>query len=175
MKAILPVFLALGTVAFAGESSIPERLPLSRYDKLVTEWPFAVGKPTDTPPVPPISPFQNLYLGSAAKLSDGGVDRDWVVIRDSSDASWIVQLFGAESNADGFKLVKVTWADDPKNIKATVTKGTETRELETDQGAWRATAPAVQNIARPAIIHRYPAVSPAPISTPKVRGSVAPR
>jgi hypothetical protein len=159
MRAIFPLLLAAASVAYAVEGPIPQRLPLETYDKLVQDWPFALATaPVDAGP-PPEPIFQNIYLGSAGKISDGGVEKDWILLRDRSDAGRLVELLGNEPNKEGFKLEKVNWAEDPKNISATVSKDGKSEEIKTDVGAWAATGPVVQpGGPRPPVTGQRPGV-----------------
>jgi hypothetical protein len=158
MKAILSMLLAAGAFASAEQSVAPQRFPANRYEKLKVDSPFAPATAPEKPVDPGPSVFQNLYLGSAAKMREDGVDKEWIVVRDRSDIGRIMQLSGTEPNSEGFQLVNIEWSDDPKKIKAKIKKGTEFGTLESDQGAWGSPGAGVL----PSPVGARPAGSPRP-------------
>jgi hypothetical protein len=187
MKTIFFLLLASGVGHLAAESAIPKKAPRETYNKLVEDWPFALATAPPKPEEKVDSIFNNMFLGSAAKISEGGVEKDWVVLRDQSDPSRIIQLFGNDLNEEnGFQLLKINWTDNPKDITVDVKKGDELKKgLKSDQGAWGPGPIPVQPGARPAANGR-PAAIPVPggagairppggIVTPQPRGPASPR
>src|SRR5689334_21355575 len=113
MKTTLLFFLAGCVSAIAVESAVPKKAPRETYNKLVEDWPFALATAAPKPEEKVDSIFNNMFLGSAAKISEGGVEKDWVVLRDQSDPTRIIQIFGTEPNEDGYQLLKINWTDNP--------------------------------------------------------------
>jgi hypothetical protein len=169
MTARLLLLAGASSAALAVTSPVPERLPETRYAKLRAESPFAVAT-AEAPKEPEKIPWaQNLYIGSVAKLKRTGEEKDWVVIKDRTQPGSLIQLFGNEVNAEGYQLVKLEWADDPRKTKAQVKKGTEFATIEMDQAAFTSSAPPPQPAPAPA-----QRVAPGAMPAPAPGGVVRP-
>jgi len=137
MKGIHFLFLMAGLTGVANAAgTLPERLPVDRFAKLKEKSPFVLGSWGPPPPPPGPSWSENLYIGCAAKWTEGGEDKDWVVIKDRSQPGALIQLFGAGPNSEGYQLVKLMWADDPRKTKADIKKGTDLATVAVDQAAF---------------------------------------
>ncbi len=126
--------LSATCVASVLVAATPDRLPGERYTRLRAEAPFALS----TAPVKlePREPWeQNLYIASAARIQRGGIDHDWVVLRDRTQAGRIIQLVDGEPK-DGYELLKLEWSPDPRQTKASVKKDGECRQVTMDRAAF---------------------------------------
>jgi len=130
------LLLASPICALAAGGLVPERLPADRFGDLRKESPFVLAtvEKEKGPDLPPWS--QNLYIGSVAKYREGGVERDWVTVKDRTQPGTLINLFGTDPNAEGYQLVKLIWSDDPKKTKADIKKGTDLATIEVDQAAY---------------------------------------
>jgi len=169
-RAGLCLLLALsgGVPEVFGAAATPERFPETRYAKLRAESPFAVATAQEVKEEK-IPWAQNLYIGSVAKMKQDGDEKDWVIIKDRTQPGTLIQLFGTDPNAEGYQLVKLEWAEDPKKTKASVKKGTEFATIEMDQMAFTAPAPMPQGMPKPVT---QPGAVPAPGVNPAVRPQV---
>jgi hypothetical protein len=148
MKALLASTFALSSLAVATQI-VPDKPSADRYAKLKTDSPFAVATVKDAPEAPKESPFQNYYISSVAKQWEGGVEVPTIYLRSRNETGTFIVLTGNEEK-EGFKLLKLDWADDPRKMKATLQKGGETGIVEMDQAAFAA-APMPAAGARPSI------------------------
>ncbi|MEQ1862742.1 MAG: hypothetical protein ABMA13_22710 [Chthoniobacteraceae bacterium] len=170
------ILLLLGAshAALAVTSPVPERFPESRYTKLRAESPFAVATATEKPAEEKVSWAQNLYLGSVATMTQDGMEKEWIIIKDRTQPGVLIQLFGNDPNVEGYQLVKLEWSDEAKKTKASIKKGGEFATIEVDQAAFANVAPPMPS-ARPG---GQPGVVPVPpggpgrIATPIARPPV---
>jgi len=136
------VLLAAATTGHAQDGVVPERFPMDRYQKLMSEPPFAV-KTDVVPPLVKIDWAENLYLSGASKFVEGGTEKDWVYITHKSDPGVAFQLYGMEPNEQGIQIVKLDWhPENPAITKVTLKKGTELATLERDKAAFAGPPPA---------------------------------
>jgi hypothetical protein len=136
------VLLATVTAGYSQDGVVPERFPLDRYQKLMSDPPFGVKSDIDTPPPPKIDWAESLYLSGASKFVENGTEKDWVYINHKSDPAAAFQLYGTEPNAQGIQIVKLEWhPENPAITKVTVKKGTEFATLERDKAAFTGPPP----------------------------------
>lgn len=140
MKAPLVCSILLSWVAAwpaRGESIVPERFLANRYDRLRSQSPFQLATVEEMPTeAPKVDWAEGLYVGSVARLTDKGVEKDWVVLRNRSDVGTMIQLFGNEPNAEGYQIVKIEWSEDPRKTKVSIKRGEQFATIEPDQAAF---------------------------------------
>jgi hypothetical protein len=152
----------------------PPAFPSTRYEKMMKKSPFAPATPAAAPAAPSET-FANFYVTGVAKLTEGGVEKDFVTIQSRGDAQSRFSLVTGEPEHDGFTLVKVEMSDEIGKSKVTVKKGTETGVLEFDQAnVQRNAAMAQAGVAQPAAV---PGLSRNPLqpAVPRMPGAAQPR
>lgn len=123
------------TVPAGAEPVVPEPHPLSRYEQLIADSPFAPATPVAAPVES--APFAaNLYVSGLAKMGD----KDFVTVV-SRDQQSRYTLVTGEAPDNGLSLVGVQWDDEVGKSKVTIKKDGETAVLEFDQAVVK-TAPA---------------------------------
>jgi hypothetical protein len=153
------VLLTAVTAGHARDGVVPERFPMDRYQKLMSEPPFAVKTPDVVALPPKIDWAENLYLSGASKFVEGGTEKDWVYITHKSDPGVAFQLYGVEPNEQGIQIVKLDWhPENPAITKVTLKKGTELATLERDKAAFSGPPPATpqSKLIRPVQPKRAP-------------------
>jgi hypothetical protein len=169
------LLLATAAAGYAQDGVIPERFAIDRYQKLMSDPPFAVSAVVNPPP-PKIDWAEQFYLSGASRFVENGTEKDWVYINDKSDPGGAFQLYGTEPNAQGIQIVKLDWhPENPAITKVTLKKGAEFATLERDKVAFTGPPPTAPPQRGP-VIHRVPPAhptlpQPAPNGTKQGQGS----
>jgi hypothetical protein len=188
--------LVLSAPAFAAQSTIPEALPASRYEKLIDSSPFALATKAEAPAEKGPGPFVNLTVAAIAQIKDAqGKTQDIVTIKSRADQSTFT-LIGNEPT-HGYQVAGIEWSDRVGATTVTLKKGSEFGPVKFDEANLRASAqPAVaprpmqpggqvpgapnsnllqRSGARPAVVPRPTTVAPVPNQpAPAVQGTVQP-
>ncbi|MES2568589.1 MAG: hypothetical protein V4710_00875 [Verrucomicrobiota bacterium] len=126
--------LFLTATGFAVQNGMPEAKPGDRYAKMIERSPFAVATVV-APVVPEAADFgQNMYITGVDRWRmEDGSEKYRVHIKTQGDLRSNFSLLGNEPNKDGYSIATVEWADNAKNTKVTIKKGTEFSILKFDQ------------------------------------------
>lgn len=151
----------------------PAAFPSSRYEKMMKKSPFAPATPAATPAVTSAT-FANYYITGVAKITENGVEKDFVTIQSRGDAQARFSLVTGEPSTDGFTLVKVELSDEVGKSKVTVKKDNETGVLEFDQANVQRNA-AVAGVPQPGVAQPAAVSNQLQPATPRMPGAMQPR
>jgi hypothetical protein len=131
----LPPLLVLWFPLFAAaDPELPEPPPLSRYDELILQSPFAPATPVVQPVNAP-SFATNFYVLGIAKIGQ----KDVVSIS-SKDQQTRFSLAPGETGPDGITVEAVQWDAEPSKSTVVLKKGTESGSIKFDEAMLQQTS-----------------------------------
>jgi len=138
--ACIAIFAMTPSLYAGDKSTKPDTEPISRYQAMIDQSPFALATETAPPPPPPenVGFTKDLVLTGAVRLNGS----EYITV-ESKDHNQRFSLKTGDTYNE-ISLVSVTWSDGVGKTKATLKKGTEFGTIAFDEAAARTSSMAPQ-------------------------------